>query len=380
MINTNAMLQRLCTQWNAQPAIGIDTEFERTRTYYARPGLIQLSDAKNIYLVDPIAISNFTPLAHLLSNQSVDKIFHSGEEDLLLLTQLTGVTPNPFFDTQIAAAFLGIGFSLSYRCLVKGCFGVNLDKKETRSNWQQRPLTEAQKHYAKQDVEWLIPLYQQFTTHLRPTERWGWLAEECQWVNQATSQQKPHRLFRFRNAWQLSRQGLALLSALIEWREALARETDRPRRHIVSDHLLFARASALSLPEISHYTPTPQEVGILQKHRDRLIRIENDIKALPDRELPPPVAKPLSTSNGKRLLNRLKKACAEEAMTLGLAPELLTQRRLLETLIYSMALNTPGSLKNWQRAALRGVRERFQEVNSQELEAWVTEQERQGPV
>ena len=374
------MLQRLCAQWSTQPALGIDTEFERTRTYYARPGLIQLSDAKNTYLVDPLAISDFTPLAHLLSNPSVDKIFHSGEEDLLLLTQLTGVTPNPFFDTQIAAAFLGIGFSLSYRCLVKDCFGIDLNKGETRSNWRQRPLTESQKCYAKQDVAWLIPLYKQFTTHLRPTERWSWLTEEYQWVKQAISQQKTYGLSRFRNAWQLSRQGLALLRALIDWREELACKTDKPRGHIVSDNLLFVWASTLSLQNTSHYPSTLQEVEILREHRDRLIRIENDIKALPDRELPIPVAKPLSTSNAKGLLHRLKRACAEEATALGLTPELLTQRRSLEALIYSMALNTPCSLKNWQRAALRRVRESFQKANSRALETWVREQERQGTV
>ena len=53
--DTNAMLSTSAPRW-IYAARGIDTEFERTRLTMQYPALIQPSDAKNAYLVDPLAI------------------------------------------------------------------------------------------------------------------------------------------------------------------------------------------------------------------------------------------------------------------------------------------------------------------------------------
>ena len=128
--------------------IGVDTEFVRERTYYPCPGLIQVSDPDGVTLVDPTTISDFGPLAELLTNGSVTKLMHAGDEDLDVLYLLSGVTPVGVFDTQLAGAFAGYGFSSSYANLVEIVLGVVLDKGLTRSNWLKRPLSSAQLHYA----------------------------------------------------------------------------------------------------------------------------------------------------------------------------------------------------------------------------------------
>jgi len=63
------------------------------------------------------------------------------------------------FDTQIAAALVGLGDQLSYGRLVEQLLGVSLSKGESYSDWLQRPLSPAQVAYALDDVRYLLPLH-----------------------------------------------------------------------------------------------------------------------------------------------------------------------------------------------------------------------------
>lgn len=53
MITTDDALASLCEAVRAFPAIALDTEFVRTRTYYPQLGLIQLFDGEHLALIDP---------------------------------------------------------------------------------------------------------------------------------------------------------------------------------------------------------------------------------------------------------------------------------------------------------------------------------------
>ena len=44
-----------------EPVLGIDTEFMRERTYYARLCLIQIASARESYLIDAIPLAVFEP-------------------------------------------------------------------------------------------------------------------------------------------------------------------------------------------------------------------------------------------------------------------------------------------------------------------------------
>ena len=49
------------------PVLGFDTEFVRTDTYHARPGLLQFNAEGEIALVDPLRISDFSALADMMT-------------------------------------------------------------------------------------------------------------------------------------------------------------------------------------------------------------------------------------------------------------------------------------------------------------------------
>ena len=70
MITTDDALASLCEAVRAFPAIALDTEFVRTRTYYPQLGLIQLFDGEHLALIDPLGITDWSPLKAILRDQN----------------------------------------------------------------------------------------------------------------------------------------------------------------------------------------------------------------------------------------------------------------------------------------------------------------------
>ena len=107
MITTDDALASLCEAVRAFPAIALDTEFVRTRTYYPQLGLIQLFDGEHLALIDPLGITDWSPLKAILRDPSITKFLHAGSEDLEVFLNVFGELPQPLIDTQILAAFCG---------------------------------------------------------------------------------------------------------------------------------------------------------------------------------------------------------------------------------------------------------------------------------
>ena len=73
MITTDDGLRAICEAASSAPAVALDTEFVRTRTYYPQLGLLQLFDGKQVSLIDPLTINDWAPMRELLLNQNVTK-------------------------------------------------------------------------------------------------------------------------------------------------------------------------------------------------------------------------------------------------------------------------------------------------------------------
>ena len=157
-----------------QPFVGVDTEFRRTTKDNMRLALLQVNDGEEIYLIDSILIKDPKEHCSFLFSNSVTKIFHSCKEDLEAVFSWTGQEMVNIFDTQIADAFLNGDYSIGYQGLVEKRLEISLEKKETRSNWIRRPLTDAQLKYAALDVEYLIYLYKEQKEDLLGSSKLDW--------------------------------------------------------------------------------------------------------------------------------------------------------------------------------------------------------------
>ncbi len=160
--------------------LGVDTEFRRTTKDNMKLALLQINDGQEIYLIDTIAIKDPLEHASFLFSHSVVKIFHSCKEDIEAIFSWTNKEMINIFDTQLAHSFLEDEYALSYQGLVKKKLDIDLEKKETRSNWLRRPLSDDQLKYAVLDVEYLIHLYEEQSLELVVSKKLDWLKQDIE--------------------------------------------------------------------------------------------------------------------------------------------------------------------------------------------------------
>ena len=140
-IETSAELEALLSAHRGHEQVAVDTEFRRRDTFYPQVALLQLCWGGAAYLIDPLQLDELDALRGFLTDPAQVKCLHSASEDLEVFEHWLQVLPSPLFDTQRAAALLGLGGGLGYRAIVAQFFEVDLPKEETQSDWLQRPLT-----------------------------------------------------------------------------------------------------------------------------------------------------------------------------------------------------------------------------------------------
>lgn len=328
-------------------SVGLDTEFIRERTYWPQLALVQLAIGQDILLIDPLVPGMCAALAPLLTDPAVLKIMHSASEDVVAFKRACGVVPAPLFDTQIAAALAGIGGGMGYQRLVQERLGVALPKGETRSDWLRRPLSPAQLEYAADDVLHLDALYRDLAAQLDTLQRRPWLDEDAARLLAQSGddggERWPH--LSLRSAQFLEPAAQRRLLRLLRWRDAYARESDRPRNWILDNELAVAFAR----------TATLDRAGLQQQ----LDSIPKAPRALGDalwQALQTPLADeadaPLARleDRDKAALRKLQDAVAERSAELGLPDGVLASRRWLEALLDGH--DWPGALAGWRRAEL----------------------------
>ncbi|EBJ1170602.1 ribonuclease D [Salmonella enterica] len=334
MIETDDALASLCEAVRACPAIALDTEFVRTRTYYPQLGLIQLFDGANVALIDPLGISDWSPLKAVLRDTGITKFLHAGSEDLEVFLNAFGELPEPLIDTQILAAFCGRPLSWGFASMVEEYTGVALDKSESRTDWLARPLSERQCEYAAADVWYLLPIAKKLMIE---TEAAGWLPaalDECRLMQQRRQEiQALEEAWRdITNAWQLRTRQLACLQLLADWRLRKARERDMAVNFVVREENLWAVARYMpgSLGELDSLGLSGSEIRF---HGKTLISLVAKAQALPEEALPEPLLNLMDMPGYRKAFKAIKALVAEVSASHHVSGELLASRRQINQLL-----------------------------------------------
>jgi ribonuclease D len=341
-------------QWLAELSSGgvlaLDTEFMRRNSFYPQFALLQLGVKGRYALVDPLAFEIGSALQPL-NSANVITVMHSASEDLETLSPHLPEGPRVLFDTQIAAAFVGMGLGMSYRALVAELVGAELDKGETRSDWLQRPLTASQREYATLDVVHLETVHQQLAERLAQRDRTTWHAEDCERLKRKSCQREgdPQPQLAYRGGAEWPREQQALLRRILLWRDATARLLDKPRPWLLEDAL------ALSLAQ---QPPRHQEELDRRCSGQRALRsaqradlFELLQPAVSDEEIASTRAiPPIPQGKAKQALAGMKQHVDSLAAELDLPAGLLCSRRVLEEFV--VTAQWPDSLEGWRRGLL----------------------------
>jgi ribonuclease D len=241
LISDSATLAELCARLAKSRFVAVDTEFMRENTFWPELCLIQIADENEAAAIDPMAEGiDLAPLLELLvSNEDVLKVFHAGGQDVEIVYNLTGTTPHPLFDTQIAAMALGQGEQVGYSNLVESWLGINLDKGARFTDWARRPLDKRQIDYAIGDVTHLAKIFPMMMNKLIKTGRGEWLEAEMERLaDPANYAADPERAWMRVKVASRKPEVLGRLKALAAWRELEAKGKNLPRGRIMKDETL----------------------------------------------------------------------------------------------------------------------------------------------
>jgi ribonuclease D len=355
IVTTTAALAEWVGRLQSTPAVGLDTEFLRERTYRAELCLIQLATADDATCIDPLAETSLTPLIPVLAGQvspsgeTPVKVMHASRQDVEVLFPLAGLV-RPVFDTQIAAALTGLPAQIGYGELVRRTLGIELAKSHTRTDWSRRPLSPEQVEYALDDVRYLLPLKSSLEEQLDKLNRLPWLAEEL-----ASLADAQHFTVDPDEAWQRLKglRGLdpgrtRLTRALAAWRERRAIERNRPRGWILDDVAL--REVVMRVPRTVEQLGRVPEItpGVVKNCAEEILRMvaEAEIPSPP----PPVMSRPRPSPEQTALVRKLAALNQTIAQELGLSPEVLATRRDLEQL--AEGSRKVSILQGWRRAVI----------------------------
>ncbi|WP_184193781.1 ribonuclease D [Polymorphobacter multimanifer] len=336
LVTSTETLAAICTRMATADFVCVDTEFMRETTYFPDLCLVQLGTSEEACAIDPKAPGiDLEPLLKLLVREEVLKVFHAGGQDLEIIYNLTGTTPAPLFDTQIAAMALGLGEQVGYTNLVAAYLGIQVDKGARFTDWARRPLNDRQLDYAIGDVTHLATLFPKMLEKLRKTGRGGWLDDEmARAADPATYANDPDKAWTRLRLPSRKADVLGRLKALARWRELEARDKDVPRGRIVKDETLGDIAASppraqADLARVRGLSAAWANNGI----GDRLMRSLVDAAPLSPDEMPArePQRPGLSTDGAlvADLLKLLLKIRSKEA---GVAPRLIVRGDELDAL------------------------------------------------
>jgi ribonuclease D len=293
LISRTPALRQLVDRLSGESILAVDTESNSLYAYRERVCLIQFSTPREDLLVDPLALEDLSPLETLFSNPRIEKVFHAAEYDLISMKRDFDFSFANLFDTMLAARILGWE-EVGLGSILKAEFGVQLNKRYQRANWGRRPLPQDMLAYARLDSHYLIPLSMRLKAELKARDRWQLAQEDfnrLRYVNGRDPEDLPEIPWRIHGASDLGPRQAAVLREIAEYREQIARESDRPVFKVISDRVLLSitMASPADLNAL-------RKLGVLSDHQlqrygEELVRAVKRGLAAPPLQ-PPRAARP----------------------------------------------------------------------------------------
>ncbi|ARS37246.1 ribonuclease D [Pontibacter actiniarum] len=267
------LLETLATLSRSQE-LALDLEFDQNRfTYGFNLCLVQIADENGTcYIIDPFAVADLQPLFDLFEDGRITKIIHHSNNDILLLDKL-GCNIRGVMDTDVAAKILNYERS-SLATVLKEEFDMEIDKSQQSSNWNKRPLTEAQLKYAAIDVIYLHRIKAKLVQEIADLGRLHWLQEENQLLEALTYSEPENPHLKLKNAFRLNFYQQHILKHLFAFRDQMAMQFNKPASYVISNEALVELASTSNVDVHEWLNHTKGIHGGLKRSRNEKLLVD----------------------------------------------------------------------------------------------------------
>jgi ribonuclease D len=353
LADTPEALAAVCERIARSSRVGLDTEFHTEKSYTPHLMVVQLLLDDGVALVDPLALRDLRPLIDALAGARV--VGHALSSDLRIFADAYGELPRAVFDTQVAAAFVGYGLSISLLDLVRDLCGVTLRKSQTVSDWSTRPFTAKQVDYLVDDVRHLFELEDRLRERLAARGRETWAEQEMPALSElSTYRADTRRLYlRVSGNARMNRRELGILNELANLRDRYARERNIPLKYVLPDDVMvgLVQLRPKSVDELSQLRRI--DAGARRNLGERILDAVRRGEALPEDELPPRAPRPLGAQR-EALVSTMAVLISALAADNDLPTTLLLPRASLERIAREApqtpeALGDVVNLTSWRR-------------------------------
>lgn len=357
IVTTPEALGGLVKRLGRESLLACDLEADSLHHYQERVCLIQISTRAESVLIDPLAVTDLSPLAPLLADPSIRKVFHGADYDIRSLHRDFGIEVHNLFDTMVACQLLGEK-EVGLAAVLKKRFGVELDKRYQKADWSKRPLADGMIEYAVKDTSLLIDLYRQLEKELRQKGRLFWLEEECELLTRVRAGSRDGEPFflRFKGAARMEPKTLAVLEELLRFRDEKAKGRDVPSFKILGSETVRELAEKKPRKSGDLAGITGLSPKLIDRYGHGILDAVARGVALPSDALPhyPRLLRPERDRQQDERLKRLKRWRETRARELGIEAGVLANNTLLEALSELVPTSGEGlkavpPMKCWQR-------------------------------
>jgi ribonuclease D len=235
--------------------LAVDSESNSYFAYRPRVCLIQISRNHQDFIIDPLVLEDVSPLGRIFADPSIEKVLHAAENDLIGFKKDFRFRMRNVFDTSVACRLLGRS-KLGLARILAEEFGVKLDKKYQRCNWEKRPLSAEQLYYAQLDTHFLIDLRNRLHGELLKKNLWSQAQKEYLRLEKIRlnppRKWDPDGYLRLKGAQKLSEPSLRVLKELSAYRERLARSVNKAPFRVMNNEFMLrvAREMPRDVPSL----------------------------------------------------------------------------------------------------------------------------------
>jgi len=360
-------LRELIKRLVREPLLAFDLEADSLHHYQEKVCLIQISTPAESVIIDPLALHDLSPLAPVLADKAIRKVFHGADYDIRSLHRDFGIEVHNLFDTMIACQLLGEK-EVGLAAVLLKRFGVELDKRYQKADWSRRPLSGEMIEYAVRDTSLLIELYGQLREELHCKERLAWVEEESELL---TGVRVNHReagplFLRFKGAARMDQRTLAVLEELLKFRDGIARALDLPPFKVLGTDTVRLLAEKMPRRAADLEGITGLSPKLCKRYGHEILEASDRGAALPSDMLPsyPGTQRFVKDRQKGELLKRLKLWREARAGELGIEAGILVNNNVLEAVadavIQGKGCEAPAiSLKHWQNEAFGNELRKF---------------------